>query len=47
MKITDRIFHAALSLAAPTVSLAQDASEIKIKVNDLTNRTYPLQEIVG
>jgi hypothetical protein len=29
-----------LFLVAPTVSLAQDASEIMIKVNDLLNRAY-------
>lgn len=34
-------FPAALTLAAPTVSLAQDARETKIKVDDLTSRTYP------
>ena len=41
MKIAYCIFLAVQFLAAPTVFLAQDAREIKIKVDDLTNRTYP------
>jgi hypothetical protein len=40
MKTTYRIFLAALFLAAPTASLAQDAREIMIKVDDMTNHTY-------
>ncbi len=40
MKTTYRIFLAALFLAAPTASLAQDAREIMIKVDDATNHSY-------
>lgn len=40
MKTAYRIFLAALFLAAPTASFAQDAREIMIKVDDVTNRTY-------
>ncbi len=40
MKTAYRIFLAALFLAAPTVTLAQDAREIMIKVDDVTNRSY-------
>ncbi|MBA3486213.1 MAG: outer membrane lipoprotein-sorting protein, partial [Lysobacter sp.] len=40
MKTAYRIFLAALFLAAPTASLAQDASEIMIKVDDATNHSY-------
>jgi hypothetical protein len=40
MKTAYRIFLAALFLAAPTASFAQDAREIMIKVDDITNRTY-------
>ncbi|GAA4797874.1 outer membrane lipoprotein-sorting protein [Lysobacter hankyongensis] len=40
MKITYRIFLAALFLAAPAVCLAQDAREIMIKVDDATNHSY-------
>ena len=40
MKTTCRIFFAALFLAAPTASLAQDAREIMIKVDDATNHSY-------
>lgn len=40
MKTTYRIFLAALFLAAPTASLAQDAREIMIKVDDVTNHSY-------
>jgi hypothetical protein len=40
MKTTFRIFFAALFLAAPTASFAQDAREIMIKVDDVTNRSY-------
>lgn len=40
MKTSYRILLAALFLAAPTVSIAQDAREIMIKVDDLLNRTY-------
>ena len=35
-----RIFLAALFLAAPTASFAQDAREIMIKVDDATNHSY-------
>jgi hypothetical protein len=41
MKTAHRIFLAVLFLVAPTASLAQDAREIMIKVDDLINRTYP------
>lgn len=40
MKINYRIFLAALFLAAPTASLAQDAREIMIKVDNATNRSH-------
>lgn len=40
MKSAYRFLLAVLFLAAPTVSLAQDAREIMIKVDDLLNRTY-------
>jgi hypothetical protein len=40
MKTAYRIFLAALFLAAPAVSVAQDAREIMIKVDDVTNRSY-------
>lgn len=40
MKTAYRIFLAALFLAAPTVSLAQDAREIMIKVDDATHHSY-------
>ena len=40
MKTAYHIFLAALFLAAPTASLAQDAREIMIKVDDVTNRSY-------
>lgn len=40
MKTAYRILLAALFLAAPTASLAQDAREIMIKVDDVTNHTY-------
>ena len=40
MKSAYRIFLAALFLAAPTASLAQDAREIMIKVDDATNHSY-------
>jgi len=40
MKTAYRIFLAALFLAAPTASLAQDAREIMIKVDDATNHSY-------
>lgn len=40
MKTAYRIFLAALFLAAPTASLAQDAREIMIKVDDVTNHSY-------
>lgn len=40
MKTTYRILLAALFVAAPTVCLAQDAREIMIKVDDVTNHTY-------
>lgn len=40
MRTTYRIFLAALFLAAPTVSFAQDAREIMIKVDDATNHSY-------
>ena len=39
-KTVYRIFLAALFLAAPTASLAQDANEIMIKVDDATNHSY-------
>lgn len=41
MKTVYRIFLAALFLAAPTASLAQDVQEIIIKVDDATNDSYP------
>jgi hypothetical protein len=40
IKTTYRIILAALFLAAPTASLAQDAREIMIKVDDVTNHSY-------
>ena len=40
MKTAYRIFLAALFLAAPTASFAQDAREIMIKVDDATNHSY-------
>lgn len=40
MKTAYRIFLAALFLAAPTVSLAQDAREIMIKVDGATHHSY-------
>jgi outer membrane lipoprotein-sorting protein len=40
MKSAYRIFLAALFLTAPTASLAQDALEIMIKVDYVTNHTY-------
>lgn len=40
MKTAYRIFLAALFLAVPTASLAQDAREIMIKVDDMTNRSF-------
>lgn len=40
MKTACRIFLAALFLAAPTASLAQDAREIMIKVDDATNHSF-------
>lgn len=40
MKTAYCIFLAALFLAAPTVSLAQDAREIMIKVDDATHHSY-------
>lgn len=40
MNITCRIFLAVLFLAAPTLSLAQDARAIMIKVDEVTNRSY-------
>ncbi|MDQ3289433.1 MAG: outer membrane lipoprotein-sorting protein [Pseudomonadota bacterium] len=40
MKTAYRIFLAALFLAAPTASLAQDAREIMIKVDDAANHSY-------
>lgn len=39
-RIAAVVFPAMEILAASTVSLAQDAREIMIKVDDLTNRTY-------
>ena len=41
MKTAYRIFLAALFLAAPTASLAQDAREIMLKMDELTHRTFP------
>ena len=41
MKTTSRTFLAALFLAAPTVSFAQDAYEIMVKVDEVTHRTFP------
>ena len=40
MKSAYRVLLAVLFLAVPAVSLAQDAREIMIKVDDLLNRTY-------
>ena len=40
MKTAYPIFLMALFLAAPTVSHAQDAREIMVKVDDVTNRSY-------
>ena len=40
MRATYRIFLAALFLAAPKMSLAQDALEIMTKVDDATNHSY-------
>ncbi|MGH8076093.1 MAG: outer membrane lipoprotein-sorting protein [Lysobacter sp.] len=40
MKTAYRIFLAALFLAAPTASVAQDARDIMIKVDDATNHSY-------
>jgi hypothetical protein len=40
MKTVFRILLAALFLAAPTASLAQDAREIMTKVDDATNHSY-------
>ncbi len=40
MKAAYPIFLMVLFLAAPTVSLAQDAREIMVKVDDVTNRSY-------
>ena len=40
MKAAYRILLAALFLAAPAVSVAQDAREIMIKVDDATNHSY-------
>ena len=41
MKTVYRIFLAALFLAAPTASFAQDAREIMLKMDELTHRTFP------
>lgn len=38
---TCRTLLAALFLAAPTVSIAQDAYEIMVKVDEVTHRTFP------
>lgn len=40
MKTAYRVFLAALFLAAPTASFAQDAREIMIKVDDVANHSY-------
>ena len=40
MRTACSIFLAMLFLAAPSVSLAQDAREIMVKVDDVLNRTY-------
>lgn len=40
MKAIYRTFVAALFLAAPTASFAQDARQIMIKVDDVTNRSF-------
>lgn len=40
MKANYRVFLAALLMAAPIVSFAQDAREIMIKVDDATNHSY-------
>lgn len=40
MKTTCIAVIAALSMALPTVSLAQDAREIMVKVDEVTNRSY-------
>lgn len=40
MKLACRMLLAALFLAAPTASFAQDAREIMIKVDDATNHSY-------
>ena len=40
MKTPYRILFAAMFLAAPMVSIAQDAREIMIKVDDATNHSY-------
>lgn len=40
MKAIDRVFLAALFMAVPAVSFAQDAREIMMKVDEVTNRSY-------
>ena len=40
MKTTCLVFLAALLIGAPTVSIAQDAREIMLKVDDATNHSY-------
>ena len=41
MKSSYRSFLAALFLAVPTASFAQDAYQIMVKVDEITHRTYP------